>query len=158
MEIKKITELIDLVSRSDLTELHLTEGDSFLRLSRPLPAGNASRVEATQCSSPVPTALNKAGEQPIEAAAAAPLAAETLPSARRVFNSPMVGIFYRAGSPGDTPFVDVGQEVKSGQTLGVIEAMKMLTELEADGDGRVVDIHVENGSFVEFGQALFSFE
>jgi acetyl-CoA carboxylase biotin carboxyl carrier protein len=70
----------------------------------------------------------------------------------------MVGTFYRAGSPGDKPFVEVGQEVKSGQTLGVVEAMKMLTELEADGDGRIVDIHVENGSFVEFGQALFSFE
>lgn len=155
MEIQKITELIDLVSRSDLTELHLTEGDSCLRLSRPLPMGNASRVEASLASSHAPGTVNKAGEQPIEAA---PIVAEPLPSARRVFHSPMVGTFYRAGSPGDKPFVEVGQEVKSGQTLGVVEAMKMLTELEADGDGRIVDIHVENGSFVEFGQALFSFE
>lgn len=158
MEIQKITELIDLVSRSDLTELHLKEGDSFLRLSRSLPADNASRVEATLSSSLAPETANRAGEKPIEAAVAAPVEAKTTPSARRVFTSPMVGIFYRAGSPGDTPFVEVGQEVKSAQTLGVVEAMKMLTELEADGDGRIAEIHVENGSFVEFGQALFSFE
>jgi acetyl-CoA carboxylase biotin carboxyl carrier protein len=158
MEIQKITELIDLVSRSDLTELHLTEGDSSLRLSRLLPAGNTTRVEATPASTLVPETANRADEKPVEAAAAAPIDAETKSSARRVFCSPMVGIFYRAGSPGDTPFVDVGQQVKSGQTLGVVEAMKMLTELEADGDGRIVEIHVENGSFVEFGQPLFSFE
>lgn len=70
----------------------------------------------------------------------------------------MVGTFFRARAPGDEPFIDVGQEVRAGQTLGVIEAMKMLTELECDVDGRIAEILVENGSLVEFGQPLFSIE
>ncbi|KWK49982.1 hypothetical protein WT81_30030 [Burkholderia stagnalis] len=160
MELQKITELIDLMSRSNLTELQLKEGGHSLRLLRGATTttaveGRSPRVNHASegTSQEIAEAEARAGGTPREA----PVPPSTV-SERQVFKSPMVGTFYRAGAPGDKPFVDVGQEVKTGQTLGVIEAMKMLTELECDVDGRIAEILVQHGAFVEFGQPLFSIE
>ncbi|MBN3807677.1 acetyl-CoA carboxylase biotin carboxyl carrier protein [Paraburkholderia sp. Ac-20347] len=152
MEIQKITHLMDLLSRSDLTELHLQEGNDVLKLVRggaldsPPPKPLAHTIAQ-------PIAQQGSAVKPADQATAAP-AADT----RHVFKSPMVGTFFRAGSPGAAPFVETGTQVAPGQTLGVIEAMKMLTEIECDVGGKVLEILVENGAFVEFGHPLFTIE
>lgn len=146
MDIQKITQLMDLLSGSDLTELHLQEGEDSLRLLRgSVPNREAGEASVLRVPAPGPAA---------QAAQVASPSDDT----RRVFNSPMVGTFFRAGSPGAVPFVEVGSTVRLGQTLGVIEAMKMLTEIECDVEGRVCEILVENGTFVEYGQPLFTIE
>jgi acetyl-CoA carboxylase biotin carboxyl carrier protein len=148
MEIQKITQLMDLLSRSDLTELRLQEGDDVLTLMR------AGGVEF-QPTKPLAKAIGHPAvtEKPADKAASVPVA-ETC----HVFKSPMVGTFFRAGSPGASPFVETGARIAQGETLGVIEAMKMLTEIECDIDGQIVEILAENGAFVEFGQPLFAIE
>lgn len=146
MDIQKITQLMDLLSRSDLSELHLQEGDDLLKLVR----GGALESPTTK-----PLAQTPGTEKTAEKAAFVP-AATPVVKTRHVFKSPMVGTFFRAGSPGAAPFVETGVQVAPGQTLGVIEAMKMLTEIECDVEGQVVEILVENGAFVEFGQPLFA--
>jgi acetyl-CoA carboxylase biotin carboxyl carrier protein len=159
MELQKITELIELMSRSDLTELQFQEAGHSLRLLRGTATTKAVEVgprganhDSEGMSTEIAPAEARAGESPPQAPV--PLTF----SGRQVFKSPMVGTFFRAGAPGDKPFIDVGQEVKPGQTLGVIEAMKMLTALECDVEGRIAEVLVENGAFVEFGQPLFSIE
>jgi acetyl-CoA carboxylase biotin carboxyl carrier protein len=158
MELKKITELMDLMARSDLTELQLQEGEDSLRLLRGVGAAGAAEsnppradLASARSSEEIVAAKRHADKAQSEGPAAAPATRE-----HQVFKSPMVGTFYRAGAPGDNPFVEVGQKVELGQALGVIEAMKMLTELECDVDGQIAEILVENGAFVEFGQPLFS--
>jgi len=140
VDLRKLKTLIDLVQQSGIAELEITEGEERVRISRGVPA-------------PVPQA--GAPAQPVAPApAGAPAAAEPEPEGH-VIRSPMVGTFYRASAPGAKPFVEVGDTVKSGQTLCIIEAMKLLNEIETDRDGIVKAVLAENGQPVEYGEPLF---
>lgn len=150
MDLRKLKTLIDLVSESGVAELEITEGEDHVRIVNRQNAAAAAPVAAPAAVPAVPAPA----AAPVAAAPAAP--APTTPSApAQTINSPMVGTFYRAPSPGATPFVSVGQKVKAGDTVCIIEAMKLLNEIEAEADGVIQEILVENGAPVEFGQALF---
>ncbi|MDR0481409.1 MAG: acetyl-CoA carboxylase biotin carboxyl carrier protein [Gallionellaceae bacterium] len=152
MDLRKLKTLIDLVENSGIAELEINEGEERVRISR------SSSVMAPQAvyAAPVQTlAAPPAAQAAPAAAAAAPAAAE--PEGHAV-KSPMVGTFYRSPSPGANPFVTVGQNVNEGDTLCIIEAMKLLNEIEADKSGVIKTILVENGQPVEFGQPLFVIE
>ena len=152
MDLRKLKTLIDLVSESGVAELEITEGDDRVKIvnrvgAAPVPAAVAA-VPSAAISAPAAAA---AAPAVVEAAPApAPVAEDT-----RTVNSPMVGTFYRAPSPGAKPFADVGQRVKAGDTVCIIEAMKLLNEIETEYDGVIKEILVENGQPVEFGQPLF---
>ncbi|HVK53817.1 MAG TPA: acetyl-CoA carboxylase biotin carboxyl carrier protein [Burkholderiales bacterium] len=146
MDLRKLKTLIELVEASGIAELEITEGEEKVRISR---AGNPAHVmypapQQLQYNLPSPAAA------PVVEAPPAPAAPEG-----HVIKSPMVGTFYRASSPGSTPFVEIGQDVKEGQTLCIIEAMKLLNEIESDKGGVVKQVLVENGQPVEYGQPLF---
>lgn len=145
MDLRKLKKLIDLVQESGIGELEITEGEEKVRISRV--GANAPVVMAH----PAPTAADS-GSAPAGAAAApeAPVA-----PAGHTLKSPMVGTFYRAASPGAPSFVEIGQVVTKGQTLCIIEAMKLLNEIESDAAGTIKAILVENGQPVEYGQPLF---
>jgi len=152
MDLRKLKKLIDLVQESGIAELEITEGEERVRIARggavsvtPLAAGAAPVAAA-----PLPVAAG--APAPATAVAAAP--AEVAPEGH-VVKSPMVGTFYRAPSPDAKPFVEVGATVKAGETICVLEAMKLMNEIEADASGTVKAILVENGQPVEYGQALF---
>ena len=150
MDLRKLKKLIDLVQESGIGEIEITEGEERVRIARGgqvavAPVANATPVPVA--TAPVPAATSAAP------AAAAP--AEVPAEAGRTVKSPMVGTFYRAPSPEAKPFVGVGDTVKEGQTLCVIEAMKLMNEIESDAAGVVKAILVENGQPVEYGQALF---
>ncbi len=146
MDLRKVKTLIDLVQQSDITELEIQEGEERVRISR----GHAGG--APQMVAPV---MYQAAPMPAEATASAD-AVPTEPAVPEghVLKSPMVGSFYRSASPGGKPFVDVGQAVKAGDTVCIIEAMKLLNEIECDHDGIIKEILVENGQPVEYGQPL----
>lgn len=146
MDLRKIKTLIDLVQQSGIAELEITEGEERVRISR---SGTVAAPAAVPVAMPA-----AAAPAPV---AAAPVEVATEPAAPEgdVLKSPMVGTFYRAASPGAKPFVDVGQSVKAGDTVCIIEAMKLLNEIEADRDGVIKAILVENGQPVEYGQPLF---
>jgi len=147
MDLRKLKTLIELVENSGIAELELTEGEEHVRISR-----------ASSVAAPVQHVYAAAPQQAAPAAAPAPAApapAEPAVPEGHVIKSPMVGTFYRAPSPGAKPFVDVGSSVNAGDTLCIIEAMKLLNEIEADKAGVVKAILVENGQPVEFGQPLF---
>lgn len=146
MDLRKLKTLIELVEGSGIAELEISEGEERVRITRTVAA--AQQIYA---AAPQPAAA-PAAPQPV-AAAAEP----TKPAAPEghVVKSPMVGTFYRSASPGSKPFVDVGQKVNSGDTLCIIEAMKLLNEIDADQTGVIKAILVENGQPVEFGQPLF---
>jgi acetyl-CoA carboxylase biotin carboxyl carrier protein len=151
MDLRKLKTLIDLVAESDIAELEVTEGESKVRIvkSSATPQGQMMMMPSNmqQFSAPAPAAAPAA-----PAAAAAPaVAVET----GHVVKSPMVGTFYRSSSPGAAAFVDVGSNIKEGDTLCIIEAMKLLNEIDADVSGVVTKVLVENGQPVEFGQPLF---
>jgi acetyl-CoA carboxylase biotin carboxyl carrier protein len=152
MDLRKLKSLIDLVQQSGIAELEITEGEEKVRISRGVPAAAASHaVPPTQVvtlapGSPAATAPG-APDAPSEGEAALPEG--------HVIRSPMVGTFYRYSAPGAKPFVEVGQSVKAGDTLCIIEAMKLLNEIEADREGVVKAILVENGQPVEYGEPLF---
>ncbi|MBO5658045.1 MAG: acetyl-CoA carboxylase biotin carboxyl carrier protein [Duodenibacillus sp.] len=149
MDLRKIKTLIDLVSDSGVAELEITEGDDHVRIvNRNTTVAVAPAVAAPVVAAPVAPAPVAPAPAPAPAAAPAEAAKPTI-------NSPMVGTFYRAPSPGAKPFVDVGQKVKAGDTVCIIEAMKLLNEIEAETDGVITEILVENGCPVEFGQPLF---
>lgn len=141
MDLRKLKTLIDLVSESGVAELEITEGDDRVKIVNRV--GAAPVVAAAPAAAPAPAAASES--------AAAPAVAEDT----RTINSPMVGTFYRAPSPGAKPFADVGQKVKAGDTVCIIEAMKLLNEIETEYDGVIKEILVENGQPVEFGQPLF---
>ena len=151
MDLRKLKTLIDLVSESNVSELEITEADGKVRIVK---AGAAPIVMHTVAAPAVAAA-------PVAAAPAAPAAAEA-PAAPvetgHVVKSPMVGTFYRASSPGAKAFADVGDVVKAGQAVCIIEAMKIMNEIEADMDGTITKILVENGQPVEYGQPLFIVE
>jgi acetyl-CoA carboxylase biotin carboxyl carrier protein len=153
MDLRKIKKLIDLLEESNLAELEIKEGEEVVRLSR-VPTGGMTVAAA-------PVALQAA---PVAAAAPAPAAAPAAPEAApaagalpagHVVKAPMVGTFYASATPGAPAFVKVGQQVKAGETLGIIEAMKMFNQIEADVAGTVQAILVENGQPVEFDQPMF---
>lgn len=153
MDLRKLKTLIDLVAESDISELEVTEGEGKVRIVK-ASAQPAQQVmympqQTVQHSNPAPAA-----------SAAAPVAAVVAPTvaevpAGHIVKSPMVGTFYRSSAPGSAPFAEIGTTVKDGDTLCIIEAMKLLNEIESDFSGVVKQILVENGQPVEFGQPLF---
>ncbi len=151
MDLRKIKKLIDLLEESNLAELEIKEGEEVVRLSR-VPKGTMN-VAPQMMAAPV-AAAPQAAPAPVAAPAVEAPAAKGLPEGH-VVTAPMVGTFYAASSPGAPPFAKVGQQVKAGETLGVIEAMKMFNQIEADVAGTVVAILVENGQPVEFDEPMF---
>ena len=155
MDLRKLKTLIDLVAESDISELEITEGDGKVKIVKSKP-----QAENTTVYSPMamPQMYPGAVTAPQAASAPAPAAeAEAAPAQEEgyVVKAPMVGTFYRAPSPNSPAFVDVGKSVSEGDTLCIIEAMKLLNEIESDVSGVVKKILVENGEPVEFGQPLF---
>ncbi len=147
MDLRKLKTLIDLVAESAISELEISEGDDRVRIVKGGPAVIAGPAPAV-------TAVAAPSSAPEPAAPSAPPAEES----GHIVSSPMVGTFYRASQPGGEPFVTVGTTVSEGDTLCVIEAMKLLNEVEADRAGTVKAVLVENGQPVEFGQPLFVIE
>ncbi len=156
MDLRKLKTLIDLVSESNISELEITETEGKVRIVK---GGMAAPIQYVQ-TIPAPAAPAVAGAAPVGAIAAPAPAApapEAVP-AGHVVKSPMVGTFYRSSSPGAPAFVEVGSQVKEGDTICIIEAMKILNEIEADKSGTVTQILGENGQAVEYGQPLFIIE
>ena len=135
MDIRKIKKLIDLMIESDLQAIEVKEGDQAISITRPTPVVAAVAPMAV----------------------AAPKAPEVKSSRGAVETSPMVGVFYAAPSPGEAPFVKVGQTVTAGETLGIIEAMKIMNPIEATQSGVIEEILAKNGDVIEFGQPLFRY-
>ena len=145
MDLRKLKTLVDLVSESNISELEITEAEGKVRI-----------VKAAVVAVPVPTA-----PAPVVAAAAPPVPVAEVPPADEpghVVKSPMVGTFYRSSSPGGKPFVELGSEIKEGEPICIIEAMKIMNEIESDASGTIRRILCENGQAVEFGQPLFIVE
>lgn len=149
MDLRKLKKLIDLVEESGISELELTEGEEKVRISRALMPGSAPMMQYMAAPQSAPVA------QAAPLTAAAPVVAEI---EGHVVKSPMVGTFYRSSSPDSKPFVDVGSKVAVGDTLCIIEAMKLLNEIESDVAGVVKEILLENGQPVEYGEPLFIIE
>ena len=152
MDLRKLKTLIDLVSESNVSELEITEAEGKVRIVKSEGVVH-QYVAAPVQAAPVMAAPGAAA--PVAAAAAATPAAAV---EGHVVKSPMVGTFYRASSPGAKPFVDVGSQVKEGETICIVEAMKILNEIEADKSGTIVRVLGENGQAVEYGQPLFVIE
>jgi acetyl-CoA carboxylase biotin carboxyl carrier protein len=156
MDLRKLKTLIDLVAESDISELEVTEGEGKVRIVKSQPQYTMAMPQQVMQQAPAAMAA------PAVAAVAAPATAAEVPAAPvdagHKVTSPMVGTFYRAPSPGASNFVEIGSTVKEGQTICIIEAMKLLNEIECDKSGVVKAILVENGQPVEFGQALFVIE
>ena len=155
MDLRKLKTLIDLVQQSGIAELEITEGEEKVRISR---FGAAAATGVAPAAAPVAVipAASLPGAEAAESAEQA--AAPSAEPAGHAVKSPMVGTFYRSSTPGAKPFVEIGQTVKSGDTVCIIEAMKLLNEIEADRDGVIKAILVENGQPVEYGQPLFVIE
>ena len=150
MDLRKLKTLIDLVQNSGISELEISEGEEKIRIAKHLTAAPAT----TLVSMPVPTPAT--APSPAQADPA-PAAADPTPvqAEGHVMKAPMVGTFYRSSGPDASPFVEVGQTVKAGDTLCIIEAMKLMNEIEADVSGVIKAIQVENGQAVEYGQPMF---
>jgi len=149
MDLRKLKTLIDLVSESNVSELEITEAEGKVRIVK---GGGVVMHQVAAAPS---------GAMPAPALAPAPVVAAPAPAevpAGHVVKSPMVGTFYRSSSPGAKPFVEIGSQVKEGDTVCIIEAMKILNEIEADKAGTIVKILCENGQAVEYGQPLFVVE
>ena len=147
MDLRKLKKLIDLVEESGIAELEVTEGEEKVRIAK-------SSANAAPSVSTAPVASGAPAAAPLAAPVAAPA---PLPEGH-VVKAPMVGTFYRSSAPGAKPFVDVGQKVAVGDTLCVIEAMKLMNEIDADSAGTVKAILVDNGMPVEYGEPLFVIE
>lgn len=155
MDLRKLKTLIDLVSESNVSELEITEAEGKVRIVKSSPAG-VMGAPVAYVAAPAPAAAPVAA--PVaEAAPAAAAPAPAAPAGHTV-KSPMVGTFYRASAPGAKPFVEIGQSIKEGETICIVEAMKILNEIEADKSGTITQILVENGQAVEYGQPLFVIE
>ena len=151
MDLRKLKKLIDLVEESGIAELEITEGEEKVRISRV----SQSSVQATV--TPVAQPASATVVQPAAPAVTAAASAPAVPAEPEghVVKSPMVGTFYRSPSPGAKAFVEVGQQINAGDTLCIIEAMKLLNEIEADRAGVIKEILAENGQPVEYGEPLF---
>ena len=150
MDLRKLKKLIDLVQESGIAELEITEGEEKVRIAR----GGTLQPAPVLAAAPVAAPAPAPAAAPVASAAPPAATTEAVPEGK-VIKSPMVGTFYRAPSPEAKPFVAVGDTVKEGQTVCVIEAMKLMNEIEAEWPGVVKAILVENGQPVEYGQALF---
>ncbi|MGL4861188.1 MAG: acetyl-CoA carboxylase biotin carboxyl carrier protein [Enterobacteriaceae bacterium] len=155
MDIRKIKKLIELVEESGISELEISEGEESVRISRALPVSSYPMMQ----NYAVP---HMAAPVPAEPAAVAPVPSAAAPAASEmsghIVRSPMVGTFYRAPSPEASSFVEIGQSVIAGETLCIVEAMKMMNQIEADVSGVVKAILIENGQPVEFDEPLFVIE
>jgi acetyl-CoA carboxylase biotin carboxyl carrier protein len=154
MDIRKIKKLIELLEESGLAEIEITEGEESVRIARATQGAPVVTQYAAAPAAATPPAAAPA------AAAAAPASAPPAPAARdeNLVTAPMVGTFYASPAPGAKPFVEVGQEVRVGQVLCIIEAMKMMNQIESERAGKVVAVLARNGEPVEFGQPLFAIE
>jgi acetyl-CoA carboxylase biotin carboxyl carrier protein len=149
MDLRKLKTLIDLVAESDIAELEVTEGESKVRILK------SSAAPQNQVMMMQPHTM-QAAPAPVSApAASAPAVAVAAEPQGHVVKSPMVGTFYRCSAPGAAPYVEIGSSIKEGDTLCLIEAMKLMNEIDADISGVIKQILVENGQPVEFGQPLF---
>ena len=144
MDIRKIKKLIEIIEESDIAELEITEGEESIRINR------YSSTAPVAIAAPAPVAIAVAPTAD-DAAAAPEISGHAV-------KSPMVGTFYRSASPGSAPFVEIGQSIKEGETLCIIEAMKILNQIEADKSGVIKKILIENAQPVEYDQALFIIE
>lgn len=151
MDLRKLKKLIDLVEESDIAEIEVTEGEEKVRITRT--AANNQPVFATM---PAPMMPQTVAAPPVAAATVA--AAVAGPDLSKALKSPMVGTFYRAASPNTPAFAEVGQNVNAGDTLCIIEAMKLMNEIEADRAGVIKEVLVANGQPVEYGEPLFIIE
>jgi len=150
MDIRKVKKLIELLEESNIDEIEIKEGEESVRISR-----NSASVLAAAAAAPVAAPIAPvAAPAPVAAAPAAPAESAAPDTAGHVVKSPMVGTFYRSPSPSSPSFVEVGQHVKAGDVICIVEAMKMMNQIEADKTGTIEAILVENGQPVEFDQAL----
>jgi acetyl-CoA carboxylase biotin carboxyl carrier protein len=152
MDLRKLKTLIDLVSESNVSELEITEAEGKVRIVKGGGPGVAQPLAAPALQPAAAAALSPAP------AAAGAVAAAPQAAAGHAVKSPMVGTFYRSSAPGAKPFVEIGQQVKEGETICIIEAMKILNEIETDKAGTITQILAENGQAVEYGQPLFIVE
>ncbi len=156
MDLRKLKTLIDLVSESNISELEITEAEGRVRIVK---AGPAASVAASPAAAAIAAAAAASPAVVLGGASAlASLPESPAAPSGKVIKSPMVGTFYRSASPGAKPFVELGDSVKTGQPVCIIEAMKIMNEIEADCDGKVVRLLCDNGEAVEFGQPLFIVE
>jgi acetyl-CoA carboxylase biotin carboxyl carrier protein len=162
MDLRKLKTLVDLVSESNISELEITEADGKVRIVKADPsAARSGWAPAPGIAAPLAAPAAIAPAVPAAPSAATPVPAAAplpVPETGHVVRSPMVGTFYRASAPGAKPLVDVGQAVKEGDPICIIEAMKIMNEIDADKDGTVTKILVENGQAVEFDQPLLVIE
>ncbi len=154
MDLRKLKTLIDLVSESNVSELEITEAEGKVRIVK----SGAGAVAAAPMMMAAPVAAAPVAAVAAPAAPAVEAAAAVVEPAGHAVKSPMVGTFYRAASPGAAAFVQVGSQVKEGDTLCIIEAMKILNEIDADKSGTITQVLCENGQAVEYGQPLFIIE
>ena len=152
MDIRKVKKLIELLEESGIAEIEIKEGEESVRISRMSTGAPAQHIIAA------PPAAPAMATAPAPAAAVAPAAAPPRKSNEYVVTAPMVGTFYASPSPGAKPFVEIGDEVKAGQVLCIIEAMKMMNQIESDKAGRITSIMAQNGEPVEFCQPLYTIE
>jgi acetyl-CoA carboxylase biotin carboxyl carrier protein len=150
MDLRKLKTLIDLVSESNVSELEITEAEGKVRIVKGGPALAQGLVQ--------PQPMMQVAPAPAAAAAVPAATAAPAAPAGHAVKSPMVGTFYRASAPGAKSFVEIGDQVKEGDTICIIEAMKILNEIEADKSGTIIEILAENGQAVEYGQPLFVIE
>lgn len=152
MDIRKVKKLIELLEESGIAEIEISEGEESVRISR-YPQGQAAAPIVHYAAPPIAAPVAAA-----PAAIAAPVAAPVPSKVDHTVTAPMVGTYYASASPGAKAFVDIGSEVNVGDTLCIIEAMKMMNQIESDKSGRVTAVLVKNGDPVEFGQPLFIIE
>ena len=158
MDIRKIKKLIELLEESGIAEIEIKEGEEAVRISR-MPTGPAAHLHSyAMPAAPPPMMLASPAQAAAAAAAETPAAAKAARPNEHVITAPMVGTYYSAPSPGAKAFVEIGDDVKVGQVLCIIEAMKMMNQIESDKAGRVTGVLVKNGDPVEFGQPLFIIE
>ena len=155
MDIRKVKKLIELLEESGIAEIEISEGEESVRISR-YPGGAAGAPHPYMHYAPPP--MQVAAPAPAAAIAAPAAAPAVLAKADHTVTAPMVGTFYSSATPGAKPFVDIGSEVNVGDTLCIIEAMKMMNQIESDKSGRVTAVLAKNGEPVEFGQPLFMIE
>jgi acetyl-CoA carboxylase biotin carboxyl carrier protein len=162
MDIRKVKKLIELLEESGVAEIEIKEGEESVRISRHGTAPVTTYVQASAAPGAAASAAPSPAATPAAAASRAPAAAPEEPDnairADNTVTAPMVGTFYASAAPGTKAFVEIGSEVKVGQTLCIIEAMKMMNQIESDKSGKVAAVLVKNGDPVEFGQPLFVIE
>ena len=150
MDIRKVKKLIELLDESGIAEIEITEGEEGVRISR-----YATGAPAPVAMAPAPAAVAPAAAGAATLVPASPLAVAEAEEDGHIVTAPMVGTFYSASSPGSPPFVQVGDRVNTGDTLCIVEAMKMMNQIEAEVSGTIKSIRVQNGDPVEYGQILF---